>query len=201
MKQRRVAWAVAIAIVLGVVLWLRRGPDTHTGRDASGAPASASAGAPARATATPRAAAPPTHVTRLASPAERQAVADRIAAAHGARIAQAPPHPPSLPDDDHGHDLDRASATLRRALDEAIPFLAGCYRTGSDQERRPAVMMTLVGDPDVGTLIDAGPLLDPAGKPLDGELESCLRTTLGSLELPPLGSTEPIHIQYSFRFE
>lgn len=61
--------------------------------------------------------------------------------------------------------------------------------------------MTLTGDPDVGTLIDAGELRDQNGKPLDPELDNCLRTTLGSLELPPLPSANPVHIQYSFRFD
>ena len=123
-------------------------------------------------------------------------------------MRQAPPQPPSLPgaapNSDPGntsHDLARASPTLKTALTEAIPFLAECYKTAPITQRRPAVQMTLTGDPDVGTLIDAGELRDQNGKPLDPELDNCLRTTLGSLELPPLPSANPVHIQYSFRFD
>jgi len=167
----------------------------------AGSPSSSPAAGPAAHTI-------PAHVTRLAGPAERQEVADRIAAAHAARVRQAPPQPPSLPGaaangdpDDTSHDLERASPTLKAALAEAIPFLAECYKTAPLTQLRPAVQMTLTGDPDVGTLIDAEQLRDQDGKPLDPELDGCLRTTLGSLELPPLPAANPLHLQYSFRFD
>ena len=99
---------------------------------------------------------------------------------------------------DTSHDLERVSAPLKAALAEAIPFLAECYKTAPITQRRPAVQMTLTGDRDVGTLIDAEELRDQDGKPLDPELDACLRTTLGSLELPPLDATGPLHLQYSF---
>jgi hypothetical protein len=143
---------------------------------------------------------PPTHVTRLAGPSERSAIAERIAASRAARARQPPPAPPSLPGTtpDPSHDLERASAQLKSTLEQAIPFLAACYQTAPITQRRPAVQMTLTGAPDVGTLIDAGTLRDQEGKPLDPDLESCLRTTLDSLELPPLDMADPLHIQYSF---
>ncbi len=180
-----------------------RGPSA-----ASPSPADSSSSSPA---AGPAAHTRSGHVTRLATAAERQEVADQIASAHAARTRQAPPQPPSLPgaapnsdsndSGDTSHDLERASPTLKAALTEAIPFLAECYKTAPITQRRPAVVMTLTGDPDVGTLIDAEQLHDQDGRPLDSELEGCLRTTLGSLELPPLPTANPLHIQYSFRFD
>jgi len=193
--------AVAIAIVIAVFVLVRNTSDRVPART-RGAASQPAAGSPpgsspaAGSTAKP----PPAHVTRLASPAERKEVADRIASARATRVRQAPTPPPSLPGaaQDGSRDLERASAQLKTALAEAIPFLAECYKTAPITQRRPAVQMTLTGDRDVGTLIDAEQLRDQDGKPLDPELDSCLRTTLGSLEFPPLDLTDPLHLQYSF---
>ncbi len=202
--KRRTLWAIVVAvIVIAVVCVLRVRTSSDVTASRAGAASPSSTGAPARspsATAAPR---PPDHVTRLATPAERQAIADRIATARAARARQSAPEPPRLPGptDIDTHDLERAPMRLKQALDEAIPFLAECYKTGSFKQRRSAVLMTLVGDPDVGTLIDTEQLHDPDGKPLEPDLESCLRTTLGSLELPPIDSVDPLHLQYSFVFD
>jgi len=204
-----VLWA-AIVVAIALVGFLRVRSTSRAGSPRGPSAASLPpAGSPSSSPATGSAALhPPAHVTRLASPAERQEVADRIASAHAARVRQASPQPPSLPGGapnadpgDTSHDLERASPTLKAALAEAIPFLAECYKTAPLTRRGPAVQMTLTGDPDVGTLIDAEQLRDQDGEPLDPELEGCLRTTLGSLELPPLPSANPLHLQYSFRFD
>lgn len=207
--KHRALWA-AIASVTAIVgfVVVRKFSDAGSSRaqraaspPATGSPSSPpSLPPPATGSAAPR---PPAHVTRLASPAERKEVADRIATARAARARQAPPQPPSLPGtaQDTSHDLERASAQLKAALGEAIPFLAECYKTAPMTQRRPAVQMTLTGDQDVGTLIDADQLRDQDGKPLDPDLDACLRTTLGSLELPPLDAADPLHIQYSFVFD
>ena len=203
-------WAAIVAVIalvgFAVVRSLKQASSPRGPIEASPAPAGSPPGAsPAVG---PAAHTLPARVTRLASPAQRQEVADRIASAHAARARQAPPQPPSLPGaapsndpGDTSHDLERASPTLKAALTEAIPFLAECYKTAPITQRRPAVQMTLTGDPDVGTLIDAEELRDQDGRPLDPELDGCLRTTLGSLELPPLPSANPLHLQYSFRFD
>jgi hypothetical protein len=150
----------------------------------------------------------PARITRFASPAERQAVAERIARAHAARVQQAPSRPPSLPgappETDDGNDLARVGPQLKVALEAAIPFLAECYKTGpltQSRQRRPAVLLTLTGDPSVATLIAADELRDQDGQALDSELDSCLRTTLDSLQLPPLDTTRDLHLQYSFAID
>lgn len=191
-------------IVLVAFVLYRRSAGTAASRAADHTPAAAAASpstppsAPSAGAATPR---PPEHVTRFANPAERQAVADRIAASRAERTRQAPPRPPSLPaepGDGDSHDLERAAPKLKVALAEAIPFLAECYKTAPVKQRRPAVLLTLTGAPDVGTLISADELTDPDGKPLDADLAGCLRTTLASLELPALDATGDLHLKYSF---
>src|SRR4051812_1065817 len=129
-------------------------------------------------------------------------MADRIAAAREARAQQTRRPPPSLEGEpDTGHDFDRVAPKLKQALGEAIPFLAECYKTGSSVPRTAAVKLTLTADPEIGTLVGADQLLDEAGKPLDAELDSCLRTTLGSLQLPPLDATRDLHMMYSFKLD
>jgi hypothetical protein len=202
------AWLFAAALVIaiaGIVLYrkrseLREAPAPHV----QATPSAPSAGSAAGAAA-------PAHVTRFASPADRQGVADRIASARAVRAQQTPRPPPRLPGEpatsdsgdpgDTSHDLERVGPKLKAALEEAIPLLAACYQTGSVQVRRAAVSLTLTADPEIGTLIGADQLVDPDGKPLDAELDSCLRTTFRSLLLPPLDATRDLHMQYSFRFD
>ena len=206
MKSR--AWLAAIAVVIVIVIAafvLRRRSAENAADRASDRASSAAAASPSAASrAAPAGAAelkPPEHVTRFATPAERQVVADRIAASRAERARQVPPRPPSLPPepgDGDSHDFERAAPKLKVALAEAIPFLAECYKTAPVKQRRPAVLLTLTGAPDVGTLISADQLTDPDGKPLDADLEGCLRTTLGSLALPALDATGDLHLKYSF---
>ena len=66
---------------------------------------------------------------------------------------------------------------------------------------RAAVYMTMTGARDVGTLIDADKMLDADRQPIDPALGDCLKTTLESLELPPLAEGDSIKLQYSFVFD
>lgn len=203
------AWLIAAALVTAIVGFvLCRKTSEPSVRHAEATPGASAPSTGATAGPATAGAAAPGHVTRFASPADRQAVADRIASARAARAQQTPRPPPSLPgepdtsaDGDTSHDLERVGPKLRSALDEAIPFLAECYRTGSVKLRQAAVQLTLTADPDVGTLIGADQLVDPDGKPLDAELDSCLRTTFSSLLLPALDATRDLHLQYSFKFD
>ena len=203
------AWlvvAILAVALLGGVLY----------RNVSRAVAPAPTGAAKRA-ATPTAAPPgtrqperpatarvPEHVVKLANAAERRAIADRIAAGRATRAQQTPPRPPTLPsgEPDTRSDLERASPKLKVALEEAIPLLAECYKSGGPvTQRRPAVHLTLTTAPDVGTLVSTDELFDQDGKRLDPELDSCLRTTLGSMLLPPLGIENDLPLQYSFNLD
>jgi hypothetical protein len=59
--------------------------------------------------------------------------------------------------------------------------------------------MTLVSDPDLGTVIDTSAMTDADGTPLDHAHDECLRDTIDSLALPPLGQPGKLQLQYSFK--
>jgi hypothetical protein len=203
--SRRIVVAVGLALAVVALLYYLRTHDKPT--EPRSAPAATSAGSPAPAVpaAIPSRTAPPQHVTKLANAEERQRVADRIAKAQAARHSAAPRPSLPAPETTHGSDLARVDAHVLDALAEAIPFLADCYRKALPKLASPqltaAVTMTLTGDPDIGTLIDADQMLDQDGKPLARELDDCLRGTLNSLQLPPLAEGDKIKLQYSFTFE
>lgn len=204
MKHRAIAIVVALILVIGFGA-------QYTLRGAKHVPDPAQTNEPVRT-----ASGPPKYVRRIATPEDRQRIADRIAAARagqagrgksapaGPAVTAAPP-PPSLPSTPGSPpaegELARASVPLRDALGEAIPLLAECFTPEQQRrDRRATVQMALVGD-DVGTLIDADQLVDENGRPLAPELDACLRATLRSLQLPPLAEGGDLHIQYSFRFD
>jgi hypothetical protein len=106
--------------------------------------------------------------------------------------------------------LEDVGPELKSALDEAIPILGECYEqhpehttagSGSDAARVAVALMVMTSDPQLGTIVDADKLTDADGTPLDGALEGCLRDTIESLALPPLGKPGKLPLQYSFRFD
>jgi len=60
--------------------------------------------------------------------------------------------------------------------------------------------LTLTGDPDIGTLIDADQLFDQHGQPLPAALDACLRARFQTLELPALAEGDKITVRYPFAF-
>jgi len=191
--------AVVAALAIGAWLWLRdRGDAAEPAASAKTAERE-----PAGSTAPPAKPKAPAHVTKL-TPDERKQIAERIAQAQAARGAHAAPERPSLPPADKldTNDLDHIKTTMLAAMKEAIPFLAECYdKHGPKGQRTAAAFMTLTGDPDIGTVIDADQIADENGKPLDPKLDDCLRTTLQSLALPPLTEGDQVRVQYSFKFD
>jgi hypothetical protein len=194
----RYAIAVAVAVAIAIAVYL-----TTRGRETS-PPTAGSGSSTSTSTSTSTSAsehAPPRHVTKIASPEERARIASAIAAAR-ASTTHAAPVPPRLLT--HETDVDSYVADTNGALKEVIPYLAACYEAsagdagvGSGAAR---VRMTLSGDRDVGTLIDADGITDEHGQPIEAGLASCLKTTLESLELPPLAQGNKIKLEYSFRF-
>ena len=198
-RRHGAAALISVAIAAGVLWYLRD-------RDAP-APSAHAAGADRReppTAATPtRSIRPPDHVAQVGAD-ERGRIADAIAAARAARAAHsAPARPTLLPPEDHegSHDLDRVGEHVLDALKEAIPFLAACYEqhgSGSGHARTATARMTLTGDPDIGTVIDADQIHDADQHPLDPALDACLRNTMQTLELPPLDEGDAIQVEYSF---
>jgi hypothetical protein len=198
---------LAAAAVLAVSVWILVRPRPTTAADRVEPPASpasrAAAGGP-----DPRVApAPLGHVTRLADPEERRALASRIESRHSARLvhAAAPPSLPSLPAEVlHADDTDGLRTHLKAAMHEVIPFVTACYERALPTLARPdvtiAAHLQLTGDRDVGTLIDAAALVDDAGQPLPAAFDDCLRTTFQSLALPPLAEGDEVSVTYPFVF-
>lgn len=199
MTQRNaIAGILVAAIAFGVSALAWR---TCTHRDASSV--TAPSGTPARgndnATTPPRSGSPartvPTHAVKLASASERAAIAEDIARTNAARSAHhAAPAAPHLPDE------PTLPPDVMDKLREAIPFVADCYRASDlHGDHTARVRFGLTSSPDVGTLIDPEQLHDGDDKPLEPGLEECVRGTLESLELPPLGSDGlSAKLEYSF---
>jgi len=147
---------------------------------------------------------------KLETKAERQQLAEQIAAAQAARGAgSAAPHaprPPSLPaaatlDPDHPEDM---KSVIRSTMREAIPLLADCYTQAipqiPDDETKVAAKITLISDPDVGTIVDAHQISDDQGRPLLASFDDCLRNTMQQLALPPIAGGGTIDVTYPFTF-
>jgi hypothetical protein len=197
--------AAVVALVLaGVWLWNRYHPDLRTPTERAIPTASAPS-------ADPRTLHPPDKVTQV-SRAERDRLAQQIAAAHaartsstgsGAHAAPVPPHLPALPDT--SHDVDRVPVHVLDALKQAMPYLIACYKEHAPAQATPGLtavaMMTLTGDPDIGTVIDADQMYDEHHQPIDPGVDACMRATMQTLELPPLQEGDSVKLQYSFKFE
>lgn len=147
------------------------------------------------------------HVRTLAI-GERREVADRIASAQAARYAPTlPPPPPVLPPIANvftSSDPVGMKQTVRGAMHEVLMHLMTCYESSFASRGHKALdivaHLTLSGDPDIGTLIDAPQLFDDKGAPLPAKLDDCLRDTLQSLELPPLEEGDFIVLDYPVKF-
>jgi hypothetical protein len=198
--MKKVVAALVVAALVVVIAW-RMWPRSHASSPAQ----------PPAARATTASA--PNPVRRL-SPAERKQLGDRIAAAVAkARTAAAasgstPAAPagstpagstPALPDAPD-IPLEQVAKPLQDALLAAVPLLADCY----EQHRagdRAAALMTMISDPELGTVIDTDAVTDGDGQPLERKLDTCLRDVIDSLALPPLGVPGKLKLQYTFRFD
>jgi len=198
---KRVVIVGVLGAVALVVWYMRRSDTTLAATSATGEPrTTAPAPDPARAGSPGRR--PPAHVTRLSAD-ERRQVADQIATAQATRYHATPPRPSLAP-------LGEAAApslktSIRDAMREAHPYLVDCYEQALPTLPHPYVRvtakMTLTGDPDVGTLIDAEQLVDDTGQPVPAKFDDCLRTTFQSLELPPLSEGDVVKVHYPFVFD
>lgn len=153
-----------------------------------------------------RAAKPVDKVTKLANADERKQLADRIASAQAARAASRSAPIPRLPAQGSDEEDPRMSRTeIRGAMRELIPYITACYEEaipslGEAPDISVLAELTLVGDPDVGTIVDAHGLADKAGNPLPQAFDDCLRNTFQLMALPPLAEGDKIEVRYPFEF-
>lgn len=206
--MKRVTVVVALAVIAGAVWYLRRPTRTRAAADAPEPPPAKVVAAPGGG-ASPTETAGPAHaverVTKLATPEERQRLAERIAAAKTARAAIHAPDRPHLPaPTEVADDTPISKTAIRDAMREVIPLLTECYDAAipslPGNELQLVAELTLTGDPDVGTLIDAKELADKQGHKLPATFDDCLRSTFQSLALPPLAEGDTISVHYPFVF-
>lgn len=196
---------VALLVVLGIALvaWWKW-PHSAGSPPVASEKAVAAATAPVATSPTPSR---PTGVRRL-SPEERRHLGEQIAAslkqarvARAAAAAAAGSSAPAL-DEDPVLTVEDLSKPVWDAFQASIPLLAACYeKAGSAAPKTPLAMMTMVSDPDLGTVIDNAEVTDADGKPLEHALDECLRDAIDSLALPPLGKPGKLPIQYTFHFD
>jgi hypothetical protein len=93
--------------------------------------------------------------------------------------------------------------TMRAAMQEVIPMLADCYDKGGSN--LPAAIdvvadLTLTGDPDIGTIVDANSLKNKDGTPVNEAFGVCVQDTLVTLEMPPISEGDVVKVTYPFAF-
>jgi RNA polymerase sigma-70 factor (ECF subfamily) len=213
---KKLAIITAIAVAAGAIWhWYPRTPASAALAHGGSATAAmnVNAGAPAMTAPSAPALPPPQHVRKLASADERRDLAAHIAAAQAARKAARDPHHSSLGSAQSsdqgsfgsGHEGDMDKEVIRGAMREVLPFLADCYSdaratTLSADHLEVRAHFTLTGDPDIGTVIDANQLFDSDKHALPAKLDDCIRGTLQTLELPPLGDGDTIEVNYPLVF-
>lgn len=203
MRGRTIGLTVVVVAAIAVVIWWQR-RERVVGAEP---PAVASGSAPAA----PGSATPPPETMRKIDTATRQALLDRIRTAREARAgsaaspattATAPsatPRPslPPLPG-------KLEPSAIRAAVHEVIPLLAECYDNAlprlAVKQGKITVNMKLVGEPEVGTLIEHADVAGDEGFTKDPELMECFQQTMMSIELPPTTEGHEVHITYPMTF-
>jgi hypothetical protein len=212
-KKLAITLVVALVAAGAIWHWYPHTPASPALARAGSATSNVNVGTPAVTSPTAPALAPPEHVRKLASADERRELAAHIAAAQAARKAARAPHRSSLGSADStdqgsfgsGHEGDMDKDVIRGAMQEVLPFLATCYAdaratTLSADHLEIRAHFTLTGDPDIGTVIDANQLFDDNKRALPSKLDDCIRGTLQTLELPPLGDGDTIEVDYPLVF-
>ena len=209
-----VVTAVIAVVAAGAIWhWYPRTPASAAVARAGSATANVNVGTPPFTAPTTPALPPPQHVRKLASSDVRRELVAQIAAAQAARKAAPAPHHSSVSSTDStdqgsfgsGHEGDMDRDVIRGAMQEVLPFLGDCYSdaraaTLSADHLEIRAHFTLTGDPDIGTVIDANRLFDDKKHALPSKLDDCIRSTLQTLELPPLGDGDTIEVDYPLMF-
>ena len=193
--------AVLVALGIALVVWWKW-PHSAGSPPAVSEKAVTAATAPVATSPTPTR---PTGVRRL-SPEERRHLGEQIAAslkqARVARAAAAGSSAPPALDEDPMLTVEDLPKPVWDAFQASIPMLATCYeKAGSAAPKTPLVRMTMVSDPELGTVIDNAEVTDADGKPLEHALEECMRDAIDSLALPPIGKPGKLPVQYTFNFD
>ncbi len=203
---------VVVVAIAALVAWWRWPRPAGPARPPSPSPGSPTVAGPAAVSAGSggAAAADLTRVRRLA-PDERRRLGEQIAAARRRAIARAAGADAGAAQAADGAGdpadvviaLEQVGGPLRAALEDAIPLLADCYQQagGGAAARDAMARMTMISDPELGTVIDTEQVTGADGAPLPAALDECLRDRIDALALPPLGAGGRLPLQYTFTFD
>lgn len=207
MKRLAVGLLAVVALALLYWLFIKRATSTsatvgqRSVADSAGprseVGSSASGGAAKTDAPTPHA---ERRVRRL-TPDERLRVASQIQAAQKAHAATRPPRLPesSAASDDDGDAMATAKqvlAQLQSVSDDIRAYVAECAKYAPDLESFTA-QITLTGDPDIGTLIDApAPPVGSNGQQVPAAFDNCVRGQLQTLELPPMNTGDKFTVDF-----
>jgi hypothetical protein len=201
-SMKRVGIAVALAALVGSIWFLQR-PRGRAVADDDPPPPQLAPSPPAAGSQAPAKAID--KVTKLRDADARKELADRIASAHAARASTRAAPMPRLADDAvEPPETAIAKTVIRTAMRELVPHISKCYEAAIPTLPSPNLNMTaqltLTGDPDIGTIVDAKALTDDKGTPLPAALDDCFRSTFQLMALPPLAEGDTIDVRYPFVF-
>ncbi len=201
--MKRLGVVGALALAGGAFWYLQRSRTPAIAADAPPPPAmgTAVAGSAHAAEAAKRF----DKVTKLANADERKQLADRIASAQAARAASRSAPIPRLPDGSAEEETAISKTEIRSAMRELVPYITACYeeaipKLGDAPDISVLAELTLIGAPDVGTIVDAHGLADRDGNSLVQSFDDCLRNTFQLMALPPLAEGDKIEVRYPFEF-
>jgi len=196
---------VVVLLVLGRLVTKRSSPasatDSPTTAEGSGSQGLEFQSPPGSAAPTSTSAKPAEQRVVRLTPEERLRVASQIAAAQKAHAASAPPR---LPDNGAGSaDDGEAMATaqqvlkqLQKVADDVRGYVAECAKYAPELKSF-TTQITLTGDSDIGTLIDAPtPALGSNGQQVPSAFDNCIRGQLQTLELPPMKTGDKFTVDY-----
>lgn len=201
---RFVIGGVAVA-ALAILVWSHRnrGASGDSQPTAQGQPKPAQQTSPARDGQSSEKTRPPRRVVRI-TPEQRMDLVKRIETARSQR--RDPPHLPSQPGanpvaDPPSMDMNNPQdvlAQLQGISKEISAATAECTRKYAPNLEAFKTELTLEGDPDVGTLINAStPLVDGSGANVPPAFDDCVRTEFQNLELPPMKSGDKYTVTYT----
>ena len=92
---------------------------------------------------------------------------------------------------------------IRAAIQELKPLLAECYELAreeqTDLEGRLVVQFEIVGEPDVGGIVETS-AIDEASDLRHPVLDECVRETMYTAELPAPEGGGRVTVRYPFNF-
>jgi hypothetical protein len=80
-------------------------------------------------------------------------------------------------------------------------YVAECVKQSGAEIKGFKAELSLTGDPDIGTLIDASALTGADGQSLPAQFDDCVRSIMQSLELPPMAVGDEFKVNYEFLFD